>query len=93
MSTYDVGDTRTLTGTFHNAAGALADPTAVTLTVRKPDGTESTPTATHASTGVYTYALTFDQSGVWRYRFAGTGTVAEAGEQMLTVRRQRVGAA
>lgn len=92
MSTYDVGDTRTLTGTFRNAAGALTDPTAVVLTVRKPDGTETVTSTTHASTGVYTAAVSFDQSGVWRYRFEGTGTVAEAGEQMLTVRRQRVGA-
>ena len=61
--------------------------------MRKPDGTETTyASPTHASTGVYTHDVTFDQSGVWRYRWEGTGAVAEAGEGMLTVRRQRVGA-
>lgn len=92
-TTHDIGDTKVLTGTFRNASGALANPTTVTLRVRKPDGTTSTVSNSNSSTGIYTASVPLDQSGVWRYKWWGTGAVAEAGEGWFTVRRERVAAA
>ncbi|GMU80033.1 MAG: hypothetical protein AMXMBFR46_28210 [Acidimicrobiia bacterium] len=93
MATHDIGDVVKLTGTFRDAAGDLADPTAVTVTVLEPDGTTSTPTASSASTGVWTATVSIDQSGTWRYRWAGTGVVVTAEEGAFDVRPRRVPAA
>lgn len=84
---YDVGALVTLTGTFRNAAGVLTDATAVVCTVRDPTGTRTTPTVTHASTGVYTATvdLTNAVAGLWWYRFAGTGTAQAAEENSFYV--------
>lgn len=89
MTTYDVGDQVRLTGTFTNSNGAAANTTAV-CTVRKPDGTTSTPSVTDGATGVYTADVTLDQAGRWRYRWSGTGDVIAAGEDSFDVRRRRV---
>lgn len=70
-----VGEVATLTLRFVNAAGVLADPTAVTLTITAPDGTITTPAPSHLATGVYFYNLTLTQAGVWSYEADGTGTV------------------
>lgn len=75
MNGYTVGEVATLTGRFLNASGALADPSAVVLTVTAPDGSVTTPSPTHASTGVYTHNLTLTQAGIWVYRWEGSGTV------------------
>ena len=88
---YDIGDVVTLRATFRDAAGALANPGAVTLSVRKPDGTlvAPAPTATNPSVGMWEYALSPDQSGWWTYRFTGTGANAAAEEARLFVRTPR----
>jgi hypothetical protein len=86
MSEYDIGDVVRLTATFSNAAGAPTDTTAV-LTVKKPDGTSSTPAVTHGTRGVYSSDVPIDQPGVWSYRFVGTGAVTSAGGGRLYVRR------
>lgn len=73
-----VGEVATLTLRFVNAAQALADPTAITLTITAPDSTVTvvnTAGLTHVSTGVYSYNLTLSQAGVWAYEADGTGTV------------------
>lgn len=88
MTTYDVGDLVRLTGTFRNSSDALTNTTAV-CTVRKPDGTASTPSVTNGSTGVYTVDVTLDQEGHWFYRWAGTGDVVAAEEGEFYVRRRR----
>jgi hypothetical protein len=41
-------------------------------------------------TGVYKGEVEVDTSGLWRYRWEGTGAVTEAGEGSFLVRRQRV---
>ena len=80
MDHYSVGDSVTFTGTFRDAAGAVADPTTITLKVEAPDGTETTytyalGTVTKDSTGVYSKAVTLSSAGTWSYRFIGAGSV------------------
>lgn len=92
-NTYDVGDLVRLSAVFRNSAGAATDPTAPTLTYKKPSGTLVTvvsPTLIKDSTGNYHYDVTLDESGSWWYRFSGTGAVTQAGEKEIVVRAQRV---
>lgn len=79
-----------LSGTFRDTDGNLVDPTEVTLQVRAPGGTISSYTygaaeVTRASLGVFTKAVDLDASGVYFYRFKGTGTVVVAGWERLDV--------
>jgi hypothetical protein len=70
-----------LKGTFRRTSDdALTSPTDVTLEVLDPAGTLTTYTlaasqVTEESTGVFTRAEVLDQSGVWYYRYKGTGAV------------------
>lgn len=79
-----------LTGTFKDSADALADPTEVTLYVLDPAGTLTTYTygaaeVTRDSLGVFSKAVTLDQTGAWHYRFKGTGALIVAGWKRLDV--------
>lgn len=79
-----------LTGTFRDSDNALADPTEVTLQVRNPAGTVasylySLAEVTRDSLGVYSKAVTLDSSGVWHYRFKGTGALIAANWERLDV--------
>jgi hypothetical protein len=78
---HDIGDLVTLRVAFVDADGADVDPTEVTLTLEAPDGTLSTPTVDQTAAGHYEATVTPDDSGVWRYRFLGTGAwqAAESG--------------
>lgn len=84
---------------FTNLAGTPTDPTAVTLVVQKPDGTQldygwpsagADGTLTRESAGRFFFDVTIDQSGTWRFRLAGSGAVTAASEGSLRVERQRV---
>lgn len=95
---YDVGDRTVLYADFRarNTDGtySLADPTLVTVMLRKPDGTENSYTAEvdNPSVGVYTFETpTFldGEEGTWYYRFKGTGAVVGAEEGWFTVRASR----
>jgi len=97
MFSCDVGDRANLTSYnaagegFKNAAGALTDPTTVTLEVKKPNGTVTTYTYAAAqiikdSVGRYSYQLTVDAAGVWSYRWIGTGTVVAAEQDVFFAR-------
>lgn len=55
------------------ANGTLTDPSTVTCTVKAPDGTTSTPTATSSSTGVYVVEFVVDQGGRYQVRAVGSG--------------------
>jgi len=89
VNTYDVGDVAVVTAMF-TVSGTLTDPTAVTLRVRKPDGTTAVVTNTRTSLGLFTANITIDASGVWYYRWLGTGSAAAAEEGTFRVRTQRV---
>jgi hypothetical protein len=84
-SKYQIGDAVPLEATFRNSAGAPTNPTAVTLTVRAPDGTITTPTPTNTGTGVWHYDLSVSQPGLWWYTFKGTGAVQAADRRSFYV--------
>lgn len=90
MSDWDIGDQVTISVSVYNAAGTLADPTTVTLTVRKPDGTLTTPLVTKNSTGVYHADVFPDINGTWYYRWVGGGSMVVAEEGLFAVRERRV---
>jgi hypothetical protein len=89
----------TASAAFTTLAGAAADPTAVTLIIERPDATRlvygwptagASGTLVRESPGRFYFDVLLDQSGTWRYRLAGTGTVTAASEGSLRVQRQRV---
>ena len=88
-NTYDKGDTINLNARFYNKLGQLADPTSVTLKIRNPHGTITTPSPTHDGTGLYSFDLITalsDLTGRWEYRFEGTGAVTSAEERVFYLR-------
>lgn len=74
------GATMDIRVTFEDWANAATDPTTVTCTSLKPDGTETTYTygtdseLTKSSTGNYMLTITASQPGQWGYRWLTTGT-------------------
>ena len=84
---------------FTNLAGTATDPTAVTLVIQKPDGTQLaygwpaagvSGTLVRESAGRFYFEVLIDQSGTWRQRLAGTGAIVAAAEGSLRVQRRRV---
>lgn len=87
----DVGQVVTLRAVFINASGALADPTTITLTVTRPNGTTFTTVAkaglTNTAVGKYEYNVTPDAAGLWTYTFVSSGVVDDTqGEAFLVGR-------
>lgn len=91
MESYEVGDQPTVTGTFRErGTGELADPTAITVKVRKPDGTITPYDETsmdNISVGVWEFTLPdpLDQDGKWTVKFYGTEGVITAEEISFSV--------
>lgn len=85
MNTYTVGTLVQLTVTFVNTSGVPADPSTITVIVKKPDLSEVTATPTRVSTGLYTFDVSTDQTGTYAYRFVGTGAVQAAAENCFLV--------
>ncbi len=56
MATYDLADVVTLAVAIRDNTGALANATAVTATITKPDGTTTAAAVANPSTGNYTTA-------------------------------------
>jgi hypothetical protein len=82
---YDLGDTIPLSVVIRDANNALADPSALVLTILLPDKTTTTPTPVKDSTGLYHYDYAPTVAGTFIARWAGTGP-AVAYEQTFTVR-------
>ena len=82
---------RLLLNTF-DFAGAVADPGAVVLKVKQPDGTvvTHTPDVVRDSTGVYHADLVLSAAGVWAYRWELTAPNAGAAEGLINVQKSRV---
>jgi hypothetical protein len=80
--------------TFKNAAGALANPTTVTLRIQKPDGTIASYTnasgLTSDTTGIWYRDHDIDVAGTWQFRFEGTGTIKATHESAFRIRPRRV---
>ena len=86
MASYDLGDIVPLGITIKDAAGALANATAVVCTVTLPDGTSATPTVVNSSTGLYDADYTPTRAGRHLVRWVATGTNASAFTDEFTVR-------
>jgi hypothetical protein len=91
MAVFDINSVVRLQGAFKNASDAAADPTTITLKYEDPSANETTLTfaateLTKASTGVYYFDLTVDESGTWYYRFESTGVPKTSAEDMFDVR-------
>ena len=89
----------TTSAPFTTLAGVATNPTAVTLVVEKPDGSQlaygwpgagADGTLTNESAGRFYAEVLIDQSGKWLFRLEGTGAVTAASEGNLRVDRQRV---
>lgn len=85
LNEYDIGDYVRVTVSW-TSAGTLTDPTASTLSVKNPAGTELGPySMSKSSTGVYIYDLLIDSAssttftnGVYHYGARATGTLVAA---------------
>ncbi len=88
----DIGDVKRLQATFTNVAGTLADPTAINLIIREPDGTEITKVIgdmTNPSTGVFYYDHTWTaKPGRHIVRWESTGPVTTAERTEFWVRQK-----
>lgn len=77
--------------TFKDAAKALADPTNVYLKLENPNGIFTTyhygdgVTIVKTATGLYYADVEADVSGLWLWRFEGTGANQSACEGSFTV--------
>lgn len=79
--------------------GTATDPTAVLLTIKKPDLSVlaygwPTPGAsgglTRESAGRFYVEVTYDMAGTWNYRLEGTGAAVAAEEGRVKVNRSKV---
>jgi hypothetical protein len=82
---FDLGDVVPLAVNVKDTAGALANATAVALTITLPDGTTATPSVTNSSTGVYSATYTPAVSGRFGVRWVATGTNASTYVDAFTV--------
>lgn len=68
-----VGDAVRIFLEVRDVNGALADPTALELGVRLPDGSDATYVPTKDAVGKYHYDFGLEQSGTYRFRGKATG--------------------
>ena len=74
-----------LSATFKNFAGNFADPTSVTLTIKKVGESAETLTPVAGAVGHYSYDYTPLTAGTYNYRFNGTGAIVAAVQGQFTV--------
>lgn len=77
---YDIGDLARLEFSFTNLAGAAADPSSVTASVRSPSGTVTDYEVTAGQivrdgTGEYHLDVEVTEEGDWTYSGVGTGAI------------------
>jgi len=91
MTTYTLGATARLRGTFRDDNQTLANPAGVFLRVLPPSGVIASyeygvdDEVMRESTGVYVADIVVNQEGRWRYRWEATGTNDGAGEGYFDV--------
>lgn len=99
-TSYEIGDKPVVTITCRTIAGALADPTLLTVEytcgapavktsfVYNPATSTGSPEIGHTSTGVFTFTLpTIAVPGTHQLKFTGTGTVAASEQDFFDVIR------
>ena len=75
---YAYGDTVVINAVFVDIGGAPANPATVDVTVKAPDGTLTTPTATNIGVGQYRAVTDGTEPGIWYYRVVGVGNDSDA---------------
>lgn len=90
---YQIGDLIRVSALFTDAAGVAVDPTGIVAKYKNPANTITTLTyPTDAplvkdSTGNYHVDIAVATTGIWYYRFTGTGAVTAADEHRFYVER------
>lgn len=87
---YNIGSQKRLTAIFTDINGTEVDPTAITLTIREPDGNLVTALIgglTKTGTGVYYYDHTIAKPGRHVYNFTGDEGTFAAFEAEFYARR------
>lgn len=90
MTTFTIGTRVVITGVFTDVTGAPDDPSAITFSLKAPDGTITTASqaaAVNPSTGEWSWTapVLLDQHGTWVARVAGTAGLETAGEWTFRV--------
>jgi len=70
---YIVGESIKFTAVFRDDTGALWDPSVITCTCAKPDGSKVNPTSVYDSVGNYHASQELDAAGPWIIQFKGSG--------------------
>lgn len=89
MADYDRGDTAALSLSVRNAAGAAADPAALTLTLIAPDATSTTYTygvdalIVRTALGEFTADPVLSQNGAWSYDWRATNPTQVQGGELI----------
>lgn len=90
MNSYFIQTTIILSVTFTDTVTGLpVDPTTVILQVADPYFIETNydlADFTHPSTGLYQKTILPNSTGIWRYRWKGTGTVNASFEKLFEIR-------
>lgn len=85
MNSYDIGSVVHIFTTFTDANGNAAD-TTVAMELRDPQGNYTSPSVTRDSTGSYHVDVSPTVSGMWEYKFLGTGTIVAVTEGRFWMR-------
>lgn len=87
----EIGERTRITGEFRNEAGALANPTTVTVRLRTPAGVVSSITPTSASTGIWSFEVVPDMGGRYKARMTGSGGIDQSRMIEFVVNQDEVG--
>lgn len=96
MNLYQIGDLVRLTGNLATAAGVATDPTALTVTVQAPNGTQTQYVygddafPVRAEAGEFYVDITPTAAGKWAYQFRSTGTGQAMDEGEFEVEQPRI---
>ncbi len=85
-----IGAKKTLTGSFTDITGTPADPTAIVLTIREPDGAlivKAIGDLTNTGVGVYTFDHLIAKVGRHIISWVGSAGIQAAFEQEFYARR------
>ncbi len=87
-----IGTPVRIVATYRNLDDVLADPTTVSMVVRKPDGTETSYDETsmlNPSVGVWTLVVPTDQAGQWIVNCSGVGNDVDVNDEATFVVRNK----
>lgn len=83
---FDIGDTAHIQITFADLNGVPTNPTTIVLTIQAPDNSTSTPSPVNDGAGLYHYDLALALSGIYRFKWAGTGAINAVEEGEIAVK-------